>query len=73
MKGRCELICEQFKLIRDNKNEVLISLKRYVFYYLNLVGYLNTASTIIYLLNEILKPCATLHICYKLQDWRVRL
>jgi len=39
MKGRCELICEQIKLTRDNKNEVLISLKRYLFYYLNLVGY----------------------------------
>ena len=60
-------------MTRDNKNEVLISLKRYVFCYFNAVGYLNTASTIMYLLNEILKPCATLHICYKLQEWRVTL
>jgi hypothetical protein len=33
LKGRCELICEQFKMTRDSKNEVLISLKIQVFYY----------------------------------------
>lgn len=28
VKGRCELICVQFKMTRDNKNEALISLRR---------------------------------------------